>query len=256
MKRVGVTSHSMDQRLIVALDVPTHKEAISLVKELDNISLFKVGLELLFAGNILDLVRQIQETRTNIGGVFVDLKLSGDIPNTIARLIEQCLYLNIKFLTLDVPAVTSKTTETISVARTARKENNFPHLLMVPLYSSLGSEDLNECELDHYQNPTDYIVKRSEQLLKFGCDGLIVSGEAIRACRKKYPDVCLVSPGIRPKGYDRGDHKRYTTPTEAICYGADYLVVGRPILTATNRRQAAQDIIDEMEQASIVQRNY
>ena len=241
---------SMDQRLIVALDVPTHEEAISLVKELNNVSFFKVGLELLLAGSILDLVHQIQQTRANMGGVFVDLKLSGDIPNTIARFIERCLSLNIRFLTLDVPAVTSKTIRTIGVARAARNGSDFPHLLMVPLYSSQNADDLNEHELDEYHSPSDYIVKRGGQLLEYGCDGLIVSGEAIRACREKFPDACLVSPGIRPKGHDHGDHKRYTTPAEAIRYGADYLVVGRPIVNAANRRQAAQDIIDEMEQAS------
>jgi orotidine-5'-phosphate decarboxylase len=243
---------SMDQRLIVALDVPTHEEAISLVRELDNISFFKVGLELLLAGSILDLVQQMQQTRASMGGVFVDLKLSGDIPNTIARFIERCLCLDIRFLTLDVPAVTSKTTRTISAARAARNGSEFPQLLMVPLYSSLDAEDLNEhgSGPDPDLSPSDYIVERGGQLLEYGCDGLIVSGEAIRACREKFPNVCLVSPGIRPKGCDHGDHKRYTTPAEAIRYGADYLVVGRPILNAANRRQAAQDIIDEMEQAS------
>ena len=241
---------SMDQRLIVALDVPTHEEAISLVRELDNVSFFKVGLELLLAGSILDLVQQMQQTRAGMGGVFVDLKLSGDIPNTIARFIERCLCLNIRFLTLDVPEVTSKTTRTIRAAHAARNGSDFPHLLMVPLYSSLDAEDLNEQASGPYHSPSDYIVERGGQLLDYGCDGLIVSGEAIRACREKFPDVCLVSPGIRPKGWDHGDHKRYTTPAEAIRYGADYLVVGRPVLNAANRRQAARDIIDEMEQAS------
>lgn len=240
----------IDQRLIVALDVPTHEDALSLVKELDNVSFFKVGLELLLAGSILDLVDQMQQTRARKGAVFVDLKLSGDIPNTITRFIEQCQRLNIRFLTLDVPAVTSKTTRTIRAARAARNGSDFPHLLMVPLYSSQDTDDFGEQMLGRYDDPSDYIVKRSEQLLEFGCDGLIVSGEAIRACREKYPDVCLVSPGIRPKGCDHGDHKRYTTPAEAIRYGADYLVVGRPILNAADKRQAAQDIIDEMEQAS------
>lgn len=244
------TNITMDQRLIVALDVPTHEEALSLVRELDNVSLFKVGLELLLAGSILDLVHRIQQNRAGMGGVFVDLKLSGDIPNTVARFVERCLSLDVRFLTLDVPAVTSKTTRTISAARAARNGSEFPRLLMVPLYSSLDAEDLDEHGSGPEHGSSDYIVKRGGQLLDYGCDGLIVSGEAIRACRENFPNAWLVSPGIRPKGHDHGDHKRHTTPAQAILYGADYLVVGRPVLNAANRRQAAQDIIDEMEQAA------
>ena len=240
----------MNQRLIVALDVPTHGEALDLVTELDNVSMFKVGLELLLAGSILDLVHRMQQTRAGTGGVFVDLKLSGDIPNTVARFVERCLHLDIRFLTLDVPALTSKTIRTIDAARAARNGSEFPQLLMVPLYSSLDAEDLDEQGPDRHDSPSDYIVQRGGQLLEYGCDGLIVSGEAIRACREKFPHACLVSPGIRPTGSDRGDHKRHTTPAEAIRYGADYLVVGRPVLRAADRRRAAQDIIDEMEQAS------
>ena len=239
----------IDKRLIVALDVPTHEEALALVSELDNVSFFKVGLQLLLGGCILSLVEQMQETRAGEGGVFIDLKLSGDIPNTIAHFIARCIPLGVRFLTLDVPAVTSKTTQTIGAAREARNGNDAPQLLMVPLYSSLDAEDLRVHGASQPPDPSEYIVKRGRELMGYGCDGLIVSGEAIQACRDAFPDMCLVSPGIRPKGWSNEDHKRYTTPIEAIRFGADYLVVGRPILNSANRRQAAQYIIDEMARA-------
>jgi orotidine-5'-phosphate decarboxylase len=239
----------IDKRLIVALDVPTHEDALDLVKELDNVSFFKVGLHLLLGGCILSLIEQMQDTRAGEGGVFIDLKLSGDVPNTIAHFIGRCIPLGVQFLTLDVPAVASKTIETISAAREARNGNSSPRLLMVPLYSSLDAEDLRAHGAGQPSDPSEYIVQRGRELRGYGCDGLIVSGEAIEACRDAFPDMCIVSPGIRPKGWSNEDHKRYTTPTEAIRFGANYLVVGRPILNAANRRQAAQCIIDEMARA-------
>ena len=240
----------MDRRLIVALDVPTHREALALVRELENVSFFKIGLHLLLGGSILRLIEQVQETRGGEGQVFVDLKLSGDVPNTISCFVERCIPLGVRFLTLDDPAVTSKTVRTIRAVQDVRNGSGFPHMLMVPLYSSMDADDLAEIGLSQNGDPTAYIVNRGRQLLGFGCDGLIVSGDAIQACRRQFPDVCLVSPGIRPEGWSNEDHKRYTTPADAIRYGADYLVVGRPILNAQDRRQAAQNIIDEMQRAA------
>lgn len=86
-------------------------------------------------------------------------------------------------------------------------------------------------------------------MLAAGCDGLIVSGDAIGACRRAFGrDVTLVSPGIRPHWAEADDHQRLTTPAVAIRLGADYLVVGRPIRKAQNPRAAAQRIIDEIEE--------
>jgi orotidine-5'-phosphate decarboxylase len=83
-----------------------------------------------------------------------------------------------------------------------------------------------------------------------GCDGLIVSGHAIGACRKAFPaPVVIVSPGIRPAWAPPDDHKRATTPLEAIGLGADYLVVGRPITRESDPRGAAQRVIDEIDAA-------
>ena len=82
-----------------------------------------------------------------------------------------------------------------------------------------------------------------------GCDGLIVSGDAIKACREKFPNADIVSPGIRPAWSGSDDHKRLTTPAEAIRMGSDYLVVGRPITKSDDPFAAAKAIIDEMDEA-------
>ena len=172
-------------RLIVALDVPTYDEALELVEVLDNVSFFKVGLELFLSGNILGFIQEIQESRVGVGGVFIDLKISGDIGHTIKRFIKSCTAFNVKFVTLSESVASSSTATTIRAARQARGSNDYPRLLMVPLYSSLDAD-------------VDFVVDRGRAMLDLGCDGLIVSGQAIKECRAEFPECDIVSPGIRP----------------------------------------------------------
>ena len=243
----GKTDLLGKDRLIVALDVPTHEQAFKLVEKLDNVSFFKVGLQLFMAGDILGFIRELQSRRSSQGGVFVDLKLSGDIGNTIIGLVEGCLALNVKFITLVESVPSSITIRTLQVARQARGEARDPRLLMVPLLSSLNADDLRAAGIQ--DDSTDYILARGRAMLDHGCDGLIVSGEAIKACRANFPGRDIVSPGIRPTWATADDHKRFTTPSQAIRFGADYLVVGRPICNDNDPRTAAQKIIDEIDEA-------
>ncbi len=233
-------------RLIVALDVPDHDAALGVVDELDNVNFFKIGLHLILAGSVPDLIARIQDARGGEGGVFIDFKLSSDINETIKGFIKSCLALNVKLLTLDSGTLKSKTARAINVIREARGESEDPRIIMVPMLSSHDADDL-ECFDGEHQGATRYIVERGRRLLEHGCDGLVVSGEAIKTCRESFPKCMIVSPGIRPTGFPSHDHKRHTTPAEAVRYGADYLVVGRPVLQAENRRQAAQDIIEEID---------
>ena len=234
-------------RVIVALDVAAHEDALRLVDALTNVSLFKIGLELFLKGNLVELLTRIQERPNHGGGVFIDLKLSGDIGNTVASLIRQCQDLGAKFLTLSETYPFSATKATIAAARQARRGAD-PKLLMVPFLSSLDESDLREAGVD--SDLTTHIVARGHKMIDAGCDGLIVSGDAIRACRAAFgPDVPLVSPGIRPDWSETNDHKRHTTPSEAIRLGSDYLVVGRPITRDASPRDAAQRIIDEIDEA-------
>jgi orotidine-5'-phosphate decarboxylase len=234
-------------RLIVALDVPTAKEAFAMVDKLDNVSFFKVGLQLLMAGDLLGFLSRLQDRRSSTGGVFVDLKLSGDIGNTITKFVEACAELNVKFLTLVESVPLAITLDTLKVAKRARGVAGEPKLLMVPFLSSLDAADLNEG--GQQGDVETYIVDRSRKMIEAGCDGLIVSGQAIKRCRQEFPNTVIVSPGIRPASASQDDHKRSTTPGEAIKLGSDYLVVGRPILKDPNPRDAAERIIDEIDAA-------
>lgn len=243
-----MTDLKAKDRLIVALDVPSHERAFELVDQLDNVSFFKVGLELFLRGDVLGFIKQLQDRRAGQGGVFVDLKLSGDIGNTITRLIEGCVALNVRFITLVESTPLAITLATLRTARKARGSAEFPRFLMVPLFSSLDTEDLLQAGVR--RTATEYIVERGQEMLKHGCDGLIVSGEAIKVCRETFgPQVDIVSPGIRPTWASADDQKRITTPTQAIRMGADYLVVGRPITQNSDPRGAAQRVISEIDAA-------
>lgn len=233
------------QRLIVALDVPSEEEAVGLVERLPNVAFFKLGLEALLSGGMTAICERLAARG---GGIFADLKLGGDIETTIVRMVRVCLQRNIRFLTLVKSSPPAITERTLAAGVAARGESAFPRFLMVPLLSSMDEADLPE--LAAGESVADFIIQKGETLRKQGCDGLIVSGDAIRACRRHFPpDFDLVSPGIRPQGAAADDHKRATTPSQAIAMGADYLVVGRPITQAANPQAAAQEMIEEIDRA-------
>jgi len=238
--RVALSLAGKD-RLIVALDVPTVDEALAVVDRLDNISFFKVGLQLFMTGGLPTLLQALRHKR-----VFVDLKLPGDISNTIAAVIDACVNMNVELLTLSE----SMPLPAIRAARTARDARHSPHpkFLTVPFLSSLDATDLPEAGARGDDSLDAVIVKRAHAALDAGCDGIIASGEAIQVCRRAFPSTLIASPGIRPAGSSIDDHKRHTTPAEAIRLGADYLVIGRPILKAPDPRDAAQRVIEEIDQ--------
>jgi orotidine-5'-phosphate decarboxylase len=232
-------------RIIVALDVPTVDEALAAVERLDNIAFFKVGLQLFMTGGLPDLLQALRHKR-----VFVDLKLPGDISNTIAAVIDACVTMNVELLTLSE----SMPLPAIRAARAARaaRHSALPKFLTVPFLSSLDATDL-PAGAGAENSLAGVIVKRAQAALDAGCDGIIVSGDAIGACRRAFPSTLIVSPGIRLANASTDDHKRHTTPAEAIRLGADYLVIGRPILKATDPREAAQRIIEEIDRATVLQ---
>jgi orotidine-5'-phosphate decarboxylase len=148
----------------------------------------------------------------------------------------------VKFLTLS----NSVSRDTIQAALAGRGGRKNPQLLFVSYLSSLDRADFVE---QTGRDPSEFerhIEERTASARRAGVDGFIVSGQEIKLLRAKYPEAVLVSPGIRPAGSSLDDHKRSCTPAEAIRLGADYIVVGRPIRNAPNRRAAAQKIIDEI----------
>ncbi len=240
---VSVEQLNGKDRLIVALDVPTVDEALRTVEQLDNVSFFKIGLQLFLTGGLPQLLQALRKDKR----VFVDLKVPGDIANTVAAVIDVCVDNNVALLTLSesmpLPAIAAA-----KAARTAR-QSDAPKLLTVPFLSSLDASDLPAISGGKRDLET-YILGSARAAIEAGCDGVIASGEAIQVCRRAFAKPTLiVSPGIRPAGASTDDHKRHTTPAEAIRLGADYLVVGRPILKDPHPREAARRVIAEINEA-------
>jgi orotidine-5'-phosphate decarboxylase len=229
-------------RLIVALDVPTVDAALRAVQLLDNVTFYKVGLQLFLTGGMPALLDSLRGKR-----VFVDLKVPGDISNTISAVIDVCYEHGVTFLTLSdsMPAAAIRAA---AAARNAHAGFDLK-LLTVPLVSSLDASDLAET-IGPSGDLETYVLTRAKRAIDAGCDGVIASGDAIQWCRTAFPPPALiVSPGIRPEGAAPDDQKRHTTAADAIRRGADYLVVGRPILRASDPRAAADRIIEEIDAA-------
>jgi orotidine-5'-phosphate decarboxylase len=212
------------------------------VDTLDNVSFFKIGLQLLMTGGFPTLLQSLRGKR-----VFVDLKLPGDIGNTIAAVVDMCVAHGVALLTLSESMPPSAIRSAVA-ARNAHRGADLK-LLTVPFLSSLDANDLRETT-GAADDLETYILQRAKRAIDAGCDGVIASGAAIEWCRTAFPHPTLVvSPGIRPDGATPDDQKRHTTPARAIASGADYLVVGRPILRASDPRDAADRVIREIDGA-------
>ena len=241
------SSIPLDHRLIVALDVPSVQEARNYLDDLEGVVRFyKIGLELFLAVNQAFL----EEIRTRQCRIFLDLKMN-DIDETVRRAVHLSADLGADFLTILGNHATAK-------AAVLGREDAPLKILTVPLLSSWGERDLQELGLLRIKNGDgarfatldDYVMWRAETAMAQGCDGLIASGKYVKVFRDRFGEkVIIVSPGVRPIGQDTHEHQRSLTPSEAIQAGADYLVVGRPIRDANNRREAAQRIQDDIVSA-------
>jgi orotidine-5'-phosphate decarboxylase len=228
---------TMQDRLIVGLDVPTLKEAEAAVRELDGVvSFYKIGYQLAFAGG-LDFARELASGGTK---VFLDMKLL-DIDNTVAKGVENIVKMGVSMLTLHAYPKAMK-----AAVEAARRSDLC--LLAVTVLTSMDQQDVIDAGYEY--DPHTLVLRRSEQALQAGMGGIVCSADEASAVRKIVgPKLAVVTPGIRPAGSDHGDQKRVVTPAQAILNGSSHLVVGRPVVAAVDRRAAAEAILAEMAQA-------
>ena len=224
-------------RLIVALDLPSVAAAEAMVARLgDSVSFYKIGYQLAFAGGL-----SFAEGLARAGRqVFLDLKLH-DIGNTVHKGVESVARLGATFLTVHAYPQTMK-------AAVEGKQGSRLRILAVTVLTSYDDADL--AAAGYEMNVKELAAARAAQARDTGVDGLVCSAEEAANLRDiAGPGMVLVTPGIRPAGSATGDQKRIMTPTRAIEAGADYLVVGRPILEARDPKAAAEAIVAEIEQA-------
>ena len=225
------------ERLIVALDVPDAEAARAMIARLgDSVVFYKIGYQLGYAGG-LPLIRELANSGKK---VFADLKLH-DIGNTVAKGVESVAKLGATFLTVHAYP------QTMNAAVEARGASL--QILAVTVLTSYDNDDLHAA--GYRLNVTDLVEARAMQAQALGVDGLVCSAEEVSRLRAVTgAQMRLVTPGIRPAGADVGDQKRIMTPAKAIAAGADYLVVGRPIVEASDPKHAAEQIVAEIEASS------
>jgi orotidine-5'-phosphate decarboxylase len=225
------------ERLIVALDLSSVEAAEAMVARLgDAVSFYKIGYQLAYAGG-LDYTQRLADAGKR---VFLDLKLH-DIGNTVAHGVKSISRLGAAFLTVHAYP------QTMQAAVEARE--GALRILAVTVLTSYDDKDLKAAGYE--TSVAALVAARARQGRMLGVDGLVCSPEEAANIRSLVgPDMALVTPGIRPAGSGAGDQKRIMTPSAAIAAGADYLVVGRPIIAASNPRAAAEAIVTEIAAAA------
>jgi orotidine-5'-phosphate decarboxylase len=218
------------ERLIFALDVPDANAARGLVERLgDSVGFYKLGLELFMAGGYFELLDWMAARDLRL---FVDLKFF-DIPATVAAAVRQLQGRGVSFTTVHG-------NQSIMEAAAAAKGD--VGVLAVTVLTSLDRGDLDD--LGFQCDVQQLVLSRARRALEAGCDGVVASALESRAMRAALgPKLLVVTPGVRPvDNRPVDDQKRVVSVPPAFEYGADYIVVGRPIRDAPNPRAAAEAI--------------
>jgi len=223
------------EKIIVALDVATKKEALALVEQLrEQISFFKIGLQL-YTAEGPGIVRVVLATGAK---VFLDLKLH-DIPNTVERAVGSAGQLGVHMLTIHLCGGE----EMIRAAVAARKTNL--SILGVTALTSADQQTLRQVGISDEIH--DHVLRLAKLGVEARIDGLVASAHEVKMLRAEFgTKTKLVVPGIRPSWSEAGDQERVMTPREALGSGADFLVIGRPILAHSSPREAVGKILDEI----------
>ncbi len=227
---ISTKSIPVRERLIMALDLPSISEAQALVDELgDSVVFYKVGMELFMAGDYFSFIEWL---KTHNKKVFVDLKFF-DISATVGRAIKALSNKGVDLATIHG-------NDAIMEAAVENKGNL--KVLAVTALTSLDRGDLDD--LGFKCNVRELVLSRAKRALQIGCDGIVSSGLEVEMIRNELDHHLLViTPGIRPvDNRVDDDQKRVVSVEQAFRNGADYIVVGRPIRDAENRKEMAEKI--------------
>ncbi len=233
-------------RLIVALDVPSAAQARQLVQSIgESASTFKIGKQL-FTAEGPQLVRELVASGRK---VFLDLKYH-DIPNTVAGAVRSAAELKVSMLTVHASGG-SKMLK--AAAEAAAQSSDKPRVLAVTVLTSMADADLEEVGVAG--TALSQVLRLGALARSAGCGGLVASAKEAGELRRELGEgFAIVTPGVRPAGSTAGDQARVVTPRDAIAAGASHLVVGRPIIEAPDPARAAAAIVSEIEAAQLVTR--
>ena len=230
-------------KLIVALDTPSLEKAEKIVDKLCNVvKIFKIGSELFTAAGPA-AIKMVHKKKCK---VFLDLKFH-DIPNTVANAAEVATSLGVFMFNVHAHGGRTMMREASQSVEKAAKKFKMPKPLVigVTVLTSLDEDDLKELGIKRFlKDQALYLARMAKE---FGLDGVVASAQEAKrikqVCGENFVVVC---PGIRPAGAEVADQKRIMTPKEAIAQGADFLVMGRPILEAKNPLKVAREVVEEI----------
>jgi len=234
----------LDTNIIVALDFPEFSKAADLVTDLsDTVDFYKVGLEsFISCGEKL-----IDFLKSNGKKVFLDLKFH-DIPNTVASASIVCLKYDIDMLNVHAQGGSQMMSTVSSEIEHYCSKHNLqkPYLIAVTLLTSLSDNHLKEYKINA-KNTLEYVVDLAKITRESGFDGVVASAREVSAIKNTLGQSFLaVTPGIRPTWAVKNDQQRVVTPSEAKKIGCDYIVIGRPITASSKPYEAAEKILEEL----------
>ena len=227
-----------DDRIIIALDVPNAVLGLNIVNQLgDAVSFYKIGLGMLTGGGMA-LANELKQDLNK--KIFMDLKLF-DIGATIERAVKGLTQYNIDFLTVHGDP------QVVSAAAQGKKTTD-TKILAVTFLTSLDREDLNK-NLIKEGSINELVLERSIKAFEAGADGVIASPHEAHMIKglSEAQGKLIVTPGIRPLGFNSEDQKRVMTPDAALANGADHIVIGRPVIKAKNPRLEIKKILETIE---------
>ena len=234
-------------KLIVALDTSDLETAKRLIDELrDHTGMFKVGLELFTHSGtkVFELIEK-EEIKVFFDGKFMD------IPNTVARAAANIAAQKIAMLNIHASGGLAMMKAAAEAVRDQADKSKIekPILIAVTVLTSVDADALKN-ELSVGIPVEDHVVKLATLTKQAGLDGVVASAREAQLIRTALgPDFIIVTPGIRPAWASTDDQARIVTPSQAVMNGSDYLVVGRPITGADNKKEAATRVVEEMEEA-------
>ncbi|MBW1972567.1 MAG: orotidine-5'-phosphate decarboxylase [Deltaproteobacteria bacterium] len=232
------------EKLILALDIDNTSKAIELIELLkDYIGIFKIGKQL-FTRLGPEIIRIIQKKG---GKVFLDLKFF-DIPNTVKKAVKEATFHKVSMFTIHAMGGRKMIKEAVKSCIDSANMLKIPRplVLAVTLLTSFDEKGIHEIGISG--SIEENVLKLARLSMEAGADGVIASPKEIKLIRKECGDKFLiVTPGIRPSSINKDDQVRTMTPSEAIKEGADYIVVGRPILLAEDPVEEAKKIINNVK---------
>jgi orotidine-5'-phosphate decarboxylase len=238
-----------ENKIIVALDVSTAGEARKIIKEIGSeAGAFKIGLQLFTAAGASFVREVVREGHK----VFLDVKFH-DIPNTVAKASVEVARLGVWMFNIHASGGSEMMRRTVAeVAEICERENlEKPKIIGVTVLTSSDDETLKETGIA--ETAESQVLRLAALSAKNGLDGVVASPLEIKAIRQKIEreDFLIVTPGVRPEFHDANlgtndDQKRVKTPKAAVADGANFLVIGRPVLQAENKLKALRQILEEI----------